>query len=297
MKLTNKLNYPQSVVIAAEKSIQRPTWDNVRVSELLPGLLTKYLSIKYWDELVVDVDDLLLSMFGTSWHQYLSGWQSPNEVHNKRWYANINGVQFTGETDIYRFEEHNQSNATIEDNKTASVWSFVFGRKEWIQQLNSYAYLVQANNYPIHELYINAFLRDWSKYQAMQDRKKAYPKSQFYRIQVPLWTKEQQLEYLTKRLELHKQAQVGNVDAIVCTGGSTINGKWDEGERWERKETWAVKKKGRLSALRVADSFEQGQILAQKYKGDITIEHRKGKCVKCSDWCLVRNVCPLVKGK
>lgn len=287
MKITNKLNYPQAVIVAAEKQLYKPTWDNVRVSELLPGLLTKYLSIKYWDELVVDVDDLLLSMFGTSWHQYLSGWQSPNEVHNKRWYAVINGVQLSGETDIYGFEEHNQPNAVIEDNKVTSAWAFVFGRKEWEYQLNSYAYLVRANGYPIHELYINAFLRDWSQYEAMKDRQKEYPKSRFYRLQVLLWTIDMQLAFLEKRIQLHEIAKKdGNIDVIACTPE----------ERWQRKESWAVKKKGRQSALRCADTFEQAQTLAKKFKGDITIEHRPGKCVKCNSYCLVRAVCP-VKGK
>ena len=292
MKLTNKLNYPQSVVIAAEKSIQKPSWDNVRVTELLSGLLTKYLTIRYWDELEIDVDDLLLSMFGNSWHQFLSGWNSPNEVHNKRWYATINAVKLSGETDIYGFEEHNQPNAVIEDNKVTSAWAFVFGRKEWEYQLNSYAYLVRANNYPIHELFINAFLRDWSQYEAMKDRQKEYPKSRFYRLQVPLWTPEKQLEYLTKRIELHKLAyEVFTNERAYDISYAPFECTPDE--KWQRKEQWAVKKKGRQSALRLADDFEQAKVLAKKYKGDIYIENRKGKAVKCQDWCICRGVCPV----
>ena len=141
MRLTNQFSYPDSVIQAAYDGLYQPVWGMLRVSELVDSPLIKALAIQHWDKLEIDVDECLLALFGTAWHKFLSGWQVDNELRNHRWYTKIGETNITGETDIFRLD------GTIEDNKTTSVWAFVFGRKEWEYQLNSYAYLVSQNNY------------------------------------------------------------------------------------------------------------------------------------------------------
>jgi len=279
MNITNQYNYPQAVVKACQNELYKPVKDVHRVTELIDSPLIKRLLVEHWDDLTIDVDEIVYSsLFGTSWHKFLSSFEV-DALIEKRWSVKRRldeqwgDIIITGQTDLYK-----TNGGIIEDNKTQSAWSFVFGQPSWERQLNIYAELVEENGYPVNELWINSFLRDWSKYEAMKGRNRDYPKHKFHRVRVPLWNKDKRQGYINERLNLH----INNED-YVCS---------DE-ERWRRKTTWAVIKKGVKTAKRVLDTQKEAAkwIEQKKPKGDISIVMRKGGCIRCQEYCTVRNVC------
>jgi hypothetical protein len=272
MLLNNKHKYPQAVVEACKAEIYRPLEDTLRVTELIDSPLIKRLLIEHWKDLSTDVDDIVYSsLFGTAWHKFVAEYE-PAAMVEHRWYTNLpDGKVLTGATDIYKPDE-----GIIEDNKTQSVWAFVFGTPSWERQLNVYAHLIEANGYPVRELWINSFLRDWSKFEAMRNRKD-YPKHKFHKVRCRLWDKDKRDKFIQDRINIH------NDPTYVCS---------DE-ERWRRATTWAVKKKGTKTARRVLDTEKAAKLWIEenKPKGNIYIEERVGSCVRCEEWCPVRSVC------
>lgn len=276
MILTNKFQYPDAVVGAAENQLYLPNKDIVRVSELIDSPLIKKLLIEYWDKIIIDVDEIVYSsLFGIAFHKFLAGFEVDALVE-KRWSIKIRDGILTGQTDLYK------TDGIIEDNKTQSAWAFVFGNSSWEAQLNCYAYLIEENGYPVNELWINSFLRDWSKFEAMKGRNRDYPKHKFHKVRVPLWDKNKRIEYINKRLNLHLD------EDYVCTPA----------ERWQKKTIYAVMKKGVKTARRVLDTKGQAQeyivaknLTSQQNSGIIYVDERKGGCIRCNDYCTVRNVC------
>jgi len=274
MELTNKPHYPMPVVEAAWAQIYHPTMDTLRVTELIDSPLIKRLTIENWNNLSIDVDEIVYSsLFGTAWHEFVAKYEADAMVE-RRWYAKLPDTDMilSGQTDIFKPQE-----GVIEDNKTQSAWAFVFSTPTWERQLNVYAYLIEANGYDVRELWINSFLRDWSQYLVKKSNSD-YPAHKFHRIKCNLWDANKRHDYILERLAIH------NDPNYVCS---------DE-ERWRRPTTWAVKKKGTKTARRVLDSKAKAEqwITENKPKGDVYVEERSGGCIRCESYCTARSVCP-----
>ncbi len=224
-----------------------------------------------WDRLTVDVDDFLLSGFGTAWHQYLAKFAT--EVSESNYYAEQTLQMEHGGYIISGTPDIRSGAGAIDDYKVTSAWSFVFTKPEWEQQLNVYSLLAEANGFPITSLTINAFLRDWSSRNAMLYRPD-YPDKPFYRVSVPLWSIEKRKQFVQERLDDHKKG------LRPCTSE----------ERWQRPTTWAVTKNGNKKAARVLDTEVEAQAWIRG-KGGYHIECRPGACRRCEDYCFVRSVC------
>lgn len=279
MEIFNKLQYPESVVAAVKADVYRPVWDIVRVTELIDSPLIKRLTIKHWDELEIDCDDIVYSsLLGTAVHKYLAGFQTDAMVEH-RWtvllsaFHDDRGGTLTGQTDIFKPGE-----GIIDDIKTQSAYAFVFGQPSWTKQLNVYAELIEQHGYKVKELWISAFLRDWSKYEAMKNKNKDYPKHKFHRVRVNLWSPEVRQKFIQDRLNIYD-----NPD-YVCS----------DVERWRRPTTWAVLKEGVKTARRVLNTEAEAKawLDQQKDTSKLYIEERKGGCIRCNGFCAVAKYCP-----
>lgn len=273
MKLTNQYSYPASLVRAVEQSIYRPEPGHFGVTSIAGPPLIHTLRRTRWDDITVDVDEFVRALFGTAWHAYLDRY-SGDDLSEIAWQYQTRGVVVRGKSDLYH------GGGIIDDHKTCSSWSFIFGTDDWERQLNLYSLLAQKNGYPVNELYINAFILDWSQYDAMKRKRDGYPTHRFYRIRVPHWTQEKQEAYLNERLDDHL-----NNPERECTPE----------EKWAKPDQYAVMKEGRKTAMRVLDT--EAEALAwidkqKKDKGKLSITHRKGGCKRCEEYCLVRSVCP-----
>ena len=114
------------------------------------------------------------------------------------------------------------------------MWTYVFGKVDWVNQLNVYRWLSERNGFPVKGLAVALFCGDWRRGEAK--RSPDYP-ARVVNIPIPMWTMDEAEAFVDKRLKLHRDAQEGK--NVPCS---------DE-ERWAKKTTYAVMKPGRKTAV------------------------------------------------
>jgi len=230
---------------------------------------------------------MIWPLFGTAVHHILESSKNDEGVTlEERLYADVNGWVLSGAVD---HQKTDGKTISITDYKVTSVWSVIYGKIEWEQQLNCYAFLAQKNKgMKVKSLQICAILRDWNRREA--ERKEEYPKAPVVLIDIPIWPDTKRIEYIKERIAMHQDAQVDydlSGDFPLCS---------DE-DRWKRGEAWAVKKKGLKRAMRVFDNEEDAKKFMTGQTVPVELEHRAGELVRCNgDYCGVANFCSQFKG-
>ena len=133
----------------------------------------------------------------------------------------------------------------------------------------------------VRSLSVIGVLRDWRK--ADSERRAGYPSAPILELNVPLWSEEEQDEFVRERIRLHRVAELEKEFSGLpeCT---------DE-ERWTRPGKWAVYKGKNKRALRLFDTKEEAEALANE-TDDRRIEERKSEYIRCSNnYCRVNEWC------
>jgi len=279
MKITNIYNLPEPLVSVVEND-PYPTevdWDISTTTLLSPPRIVQ-LKNRFYNELIEDVSENIYRLIGTNTHHILERVKTENCIKEQRFTHYINGWKLAGQIDLFEIEP-----AILSDYKVTSVWSVVAGIKpENEAQLNTNAYLMIKNGYTPKKLQIVSLIRDWSKHQVKKSSN--YPQCQVAVQVAPLWEYEQATEYIYHRVKMHQRAVETPSDELPeCTPE----------ERWERPTKYAVMKKGRKSAVRVLDGYED----AEKYIEDNgldknhSIDIREGESVRCESYCNVNSFC------
>lgn len=280
MRITNHYSLPDAIVSAMESmegDYSRGSSD-ITVTQLIDPPQIKQLLDKHGDELSEDCSDRLWALMGTAMHNILERAERVALVEN-RLYMNVNGWKLGG-----KYDRMCVSGGLLQDYKFSSVWEYIYGLKpERIAQLNILAELAIRDGYDITGLEVVMLFRDWRPGDA--ERKPDYPQSQIAAINVPLWPQEKRIAYIEERVRLHQKAASG--DFIPCT---------DE-ERWSEGNKFAVMKKGRKSALKLAESEAAAhQWMMEKGISDADgihhLEFRPGRYRRCEGYCSVSSVCP-----
>lgn len=282
MKISNNYNLPQSFLDFARNDKYSKGDADISVTTLIDSPRIRKMREHYADERSVDVVDMIWPLFGTAVHHILeSGDTDKNVISEERLYADVDGWKLSGAIDRQTIEGNN---IEIMDYKVTSVWSVIYGKKEWENQLNCYAYLVQRNkDKHVNKLTICAILRDWNRREA--ERKSDYPQSPVVLVDVELWSNTKRIEYVHEQISAHQNADMYydlNNEFVRCT---------DE-ETWKREDTWAVKKKGQKRAMRVFND-EQTAIEFEKTQTiPVEIEIREGSLTRCDgNFCGVAEFC------
>jgi len=170
---------------------------------------------------------------------------------------------------------------TLADLKTVSAWKIVNkDYRSFETQLNIGACLMRRNGWEVDKLQVYALCRDWSR---GRQGERDYPSQPIQIIDIPLWTLEEQEEYILERLELH----YGKGEK-VCT----------DREMWAKAGSFAVKQKGKKRALRVLPTKDKAEswIVSQGLsdKKSVSIEERPATYVRCESYCAFgkMGVCP-----
>jgi hypothetical protein len=142
-----------------------------------------------------------------------------------------------------------------------------------------------VNLKPVADLSICAVIKDYNK----RDVGEFYPEAEAVMIQIPMMDNAEIEQYVRGRLEAHRDSKVAHDlggELAFCT---------DE-ERWMRETTYAVKRDGRKTAIRVFKTIEEANELAIKEKG--YVETRPGEPVRCTgDYCGVSKWCKQYQGE
>jgi len=293
MKITNNFGMPQPFVDFAINDKYSKGKADISVTTLIDSPKIRLMKEKHDHQIEVDAVDMVWALFGTAVHSVLeNSKQSEDSITEERLYSTVSGWVLSGAVDR---QEIKDDNITIVDYKVTSVWSVIYGKPDWENQLNCYAYLVNDkhafNKSKVTNLKICAILRDWNRREA--ERKEDYPKAPIVFVDIPLWDHEKASKYIISRMALHQEAQIladVHGDLGLCSAE----------EMWKKNDTWAVKKKGQKRALRVLDSEEE----AIKYiewhnetdkaytkKTDLEIEFRGGEYTRCGNYCSVADFC------
>ena len=283
MKITNKFNVPETLVALATRDYYSKGKSDYSVTEIISPPRIQRLRRKHFEEIEQDVSDMLWMLLGTALHVVAERSEVSGHTNEERLSAGINGIILSGAIDLQKDEA---DGVTITDYKFTSAWALMNDKPEWEQQQNIYKYLVErVKKKPVKGLKICALIRDWSRRDAQN--KPDYPQAPIQVIDIPMWTFDRTEAFIKERVEMHRDSKVS------ADWGDELPLCSDE-ERWVRPTTYAVKKDGRKTAIRVFDTQDEADALLkempEKDKGFIEI--RKGEAVRCtgnfcgvSQWC------------
>ena len=287
MKYTNRPNIPQEIINAVHNDSYSKGKATISATGLLQPPRIRLLAQENYEKLTIDVSDEIWKLLGQSVHTILERANENNEdvITEQRMFTVVNDWTVSGQTDSIDVKSN-----TLKDYKVTSVWSIVSalkeGKVEWEQQLNIYAYLYkQTTGKTIDQLNIIAIARDWNKNQYLRSGGD-YPPSPVTVLDIDLWSDEEQEDFIKQRVSIHQEAEVDyliNDKLPFCT---------DE-ERWRRKDTYRVEKKGRKTAVRVLDTQEEADEYVEGHKDSklLKVVEAKGECVRCANYCDVAEFC------
>ena len=277
MKITNKQNLPKPVVALFTKDTYTKGASQYSVTQLIAPPRIRMLREQYDDQIEIDVTDLMASKFGTFMHGKLESLDIEGCISEERVYSTIDGITLSGQIDL---QETTPQGVVVTDYKFVSAWAVMANKKDWEIQLNVYKWLVESvKHQKVVGLNICAFIKDFSRHET----KEGYPEANSVMINIPMWDSITAETYVRQRLELHRDAKVAH------DFGEALPPCTDE-ERWQKQTTYAVKREGRKTAIRVFKTIEEANELAEKEKG--YVETRPGEYTRCvNNNCYVNKWC------
>jgi hypothetical protein len=284
MNLTNKHGLPQTFV----NVIQRPTYSRgnseISVTEILSPPQLVLLRRHHAEQIEVDAADQVWSLFGSAVHNILQHGKDDNHVVEERLFTTFEGWRISGQIDLQEY----QANGTvvISDYKVTSAWTVQQQKTEWIDQLNMYAWLVEATKgVSVTGLQIIGIVRDWNRREAAS--KDGYPQAPIVTLDIPLWDYETREKFVRDRLALHNEANFSAVSGQMpqCTSE----------EMWEKPTTYAVMKEGGKRARKVFLVKQEAEAFMADQKGAHYVETREGGRTRCESFCQVASFCEQYK--
>jgi hypothetical protein len=274
MRWTNDSFLPPHLFAVLKAAWEQDVYDGPRgektlsVTQLISPPQKLALERVHAEELEMDVLDTVPALLGQALHHILerAGTAAPTHVPERRLATVYDGWIISGKTDLYETKEQE-----IVDYKNSSVWTYVFGKIEWEQQLNIYRWLSERNGHPVRKLSIGLFCGDWRRSEAR--RSPDYP-ARVVSIPIKLWTMDEAEAYVDARLKLHQAAAEGKT--VECSAE----------ERWVKPTKYALMKHGRKTAIALSDA-KPAECPAGHY-----IETRQGESVRCKDYCSAAPFCP-----
>ena len=289
MPVSNKFNLPEVVVRALTVDTYSRGNSDISITTLIDSPRIGILQKEHEGEIEQDAVDFLWSRFGTSVHNMFEDAADGDDtcISEERLFNNVEGWTVSGAIDLQHIEP---DGVVVSDYKVTSVWSVIYDKVEWHRQLNCYAWLVRhAKQLPVKQLRIIAILRDWQRRKAEEGGN--YPESPIMIVDIPLWSDSEQDDYVDTRVRMHQSAHGGwafDDELPNCS----------DSERWLKPTTYAVKKKSRVRAIKVHDSYESAEEHAIEMGKEHFVEERKGNATRCEqNWCRVAQWCDQYQGE
>ena len=276
MKITNKFNLPETFVSAVSSGFHKPERNGrISVTSLIGPPQIRQLTIDNWDNIEEDCSERVWALLGSAVHSVLEKADTKKQLSEELLRMAVNDYEVVGKPDLL------DDAGVLSDYKLTSVWAVIFGKDEWEEQLNVYAALYRKYGFEIRKGCIVAMLRDWNRREAQEASYKGgnYPQCPVVPKEIRIWPSGEIDEYISKRVEMHKAADKG--ERFYCT----------DTERWKRKDSFAVKKKGVKKAFRVFDNEHDAINLIGDDKA-FELEVRRGEYNRCNLYCPVSRFCP-----
>ena len=281
MKLTNKHNIPQTFV----NVLERPTYSrgraHISATQLINSPKIVALTQKFQDQLEQDVSDMVWSLFGSAVHGVLEHGADANHLIEERINTEVDGWTISGAIDLQILNE--DGTISIRDYKVTSAWTAMNNKKEWEQQLNIYAWLVESvKQKKVKDVGVVAIIRDWSRRDAA--RNPDYPQAPVKEIPISLWSLEDRNVFIRERIADHSDCM------FAMDTGSDLPDCTPE-QMWEKPTTWALKKTGNVRAKSIYETEDAAQAALEEAGKEYEIEIRPGERTRCATFCSVSSFC------
>ena len=294
MEIRNDFNLPEAVYNTLAHDHYTPGDSDYSITGLMAPPQQTALMARHRDKVSIDATENMYSVFGTAVHSIIEKHTEEEALSEKRVYINVDagGTRYTigGQIDYYRA-------GVIRDYKVTTVNAYLMGSRfeSWRKQLNSYAYLMVQNGYPVRHIEICMIFRDWSQFKA---RQVDYPQSPIIVKPFVKLPRNVAQQYITNALSAHVYASTLSdselADKLPCS----------DRDMWRRSPMFALHRIGAKRALRVLDTKDKILKWAdtkhylkpytdgrRKLQRSFYIEERPGECVRCANFCLVKDYC------
>ena len=302
MKLTNKYNLPEPIVMALGFDSYDKGKSDFSTTELIGPPKASILRRRHWNELEEDVSTRVWAMSGQVKHliiERVAKLMPDRFIAEQRFYREISGKLVGGQIDLY-----DKQDKTLYDMKETKVWKVTKGdMTEWVAQGNINRFLC-GDEFEIEHIKNIAFLKDWTDRDTGQD---GYPQTPVVCVPLEMWSTEKTEAYLTERVRLHHNYMQLPDDSIPPCSRE---------ERWEGAEKWKVKQKDAARAIKsypdeenpdpkAAERNAQQKAFEQnskpKSKGGYEVLHFPATPTRCLRFCSANTFCNFyqtqVKGK
>lgn len=286
--ITNKFGLPQPFVDAATSVYTYKPY-RYSVTEVLGGTCEAVLKRRHHGEGEEDVADRIWAIFGTAVHDVLRRAKATETQLQENWLSVPVGDQYelSGIFDLY-----DDSTGTVTDYKTASVWKVRFGDySDWQKQTLLYCWMLRQCGFDAKRGEIVALLKDHSKRDAKFKAGEGYPPHPVFQISWEFTDDdfaEMEADVCSWFAEVEHEETVPDANLEPCSPE----------QRWHKSDKWAVKKKGRKTAVRVydlkQDAYQRaaGENRQVGKDGLFYVEYRPGEDTKCESYCSVAEFCP-----
>ena len=283
MKLTNNFNLPETFI----NVIKRPQYSRgkaqISVTEILNSPRIVQLRQKHMEEITEDAADMVWSLFGSAVHNILQHGKGDNHIVEERLHIDFNGWHISGALDL---QEQTPNGIGIRDYKVTSAWAVQQDKKEWVEQLNLYAWLVEKVKFiKVTDLQLIGIVRDWWRRDA--GVKEGYPPAPIVTLNIPLWPMEEREKFVEERLNKHNEA-------VFAMGMGDDVEECTPEEMWEKPTVYAVRKIGGVRAKSLHGVKEKAEEELEKLnakKADYEIDVREGGRTRCEGFCQVAPFC------
>lgn len=287
MKITNRHGLPDTFMSFAKQDRYSKGTSDISITTLIDAPRVNILKQQEHSNIEVDATDMIWPLLGTAVHHMLeSATPKGNVTMEERLFVDINGWIVSGQID---HQEEIGGFIHISDYKVTSVWSVIYGKEDWVRQLNCYAQLVRmAKGKDVRSVRIVAILRDWQRREAQF--KPEYPQSPVVSVDIPLWPEAEAMSYMQDRVTMHQEAQ-----AAWDTTESLV--ECSDEERWTKPDTWAVMKSKAKRAVKVFDNIAGAASFAMDLNASApsgvlySVQERKGGRTRCENYCSVSDFC------
>ena len=285
--ITNKHNLPEEIVAAILKdryTVEGEAESDYSASKLIAPVQQVTLTRRNPDDLLPrDVTHFFFSFIGSIAHAVLEeAWHEGmgSEVE-RRLYTEVSGKTISGKFDCYQEPE-------IRDYKNTKAYKIMKNDYlDWEQQQNIYARLLTLEGKKVEKITINAFILDWKEHETF---KKGYPKASIVIIPLPLWTTEEQDNFIKTRIDKFIDAE------NTPTKRLHIKHPCTDREMWRDVKDWAILKEGGSRAVKCfASDDEEGarEHFDTGFKGKpaYSLVRRYTPRTRCLKWCDVAHLC------
>jgi len=277
MKWENKYNLSDRVirVLKGKYKDHRPELNRLSITDLIDDPLPRILFINHWDDIVRDYSDLITMVQGIALHSRYEECAGDDEDVERKFEDVIDGVIVVGKADSY-------FNGILLELKQTGVYGPKYRLDKWTKQMNTYAWQRRIRKYPVEELGVDVWYRDWKQGNIYW---RDYPPIPYEYISLDLWSFEKQDKYIRSKVQKHFAHPVFDKpeqNEKPCSDKQ-------RGIRWEAY-------KGRnKTPTKVGDTYDEVNqwCQGQPYQFDI----RQSEPIFCIRYCRSRSVCPFIKGE